>query len=110
MSVIYKWVIYKLDTVKQEGNLFDVVKNVHWRYQAIDGEYLADTFDAFKCDSPSESDFTAYPDLTENQIIEWLESGLNINDLQYGLNIQLEQLKNPPIINLPLPWNEEIYP
>ena len=102
----YNWIILQLDTAPQEGDLNDVVKTVHWRYVATDGDFVAEIYSAFACATPSETDFTAYPDLTEAQVISWLEAGLDVDSLKSNLDGQIENLKNPPIVHLPLPWSE----
>ena len=56
------------------------------------------------CQSPSETDFTAYPDLTYDQICSWLDAGLNVAELDADLDSQIENIINPPIVTLPLPW------
>jgi hypothetical protein len=104
----YNWVISALDTAPSEDGLTDVVKVVHWRYQANeqveDKSYFAEVYGTMACATPSETDFTAYPDLTEAQVISWLEAGLDTESLQTNLTSQIENQINPPIINLPLPW------
>jgi hypothetical protein len=106
MVTEYKWVISAMDTAPSEDCLTDVVKTVHWRYQAQDVEYFADMYGSMACATPSETDFTAYPDLTEDQVISWLEAGNDVDALKANLDAQIEQQKNPPIVNLPLPWAE----
>jgi hypothetical protein len=56
------------------------------------------------CTTPSPTDFTAYPDLTFEQVCGWLNVGLDVATLDATLDTQLENLINPPIISLPLPW------
>ena len=102
----YNWVISAMDTAPSEDGLTDVVKAVHWRYQAQDAEYFVDVYGSMACTTPSDTDFTAYPDLTEDQVISWLEAGLDAEALKAKLDAQIENQKNPPIVNLPLPWNE----
>jgi hypothetical protein len=101
----FKWVVSQLDTAPSEDTLTDVVKVVHWRYQAEDGEYTAEVYGAMACATPSDTDFTAYDDLTFDQVCEWLIAGNNVEAMQSNLDIQIKNLKNPPIVNLPLPWN-----
>lgn len=105
MATNYKWVVSSMDTAPSEDNLTDVVKVVHYRYQAEDGDYTAEVYGTMSCATPSETDFTAYPDLTFEQVCDWLEAGLDVEAMQSNLDSQIENLKNPPIINLPLPWN-----
>jgi hypothetical protein len=106
MAKEYKWVISAMDTAPSDDGLTDVVKTVHWRYQAKDAEYFADVYGSMGCATPSKTDFTAYPDLTEDQVISWLETGNDMEALKANLDAQIENQKNPPIVNLPLPWSE----
>lgn len=104
----YKWVIAQLDTAPQEGELHDVIKTIHWRFQGTevteDKTYYADVYSSYGCATPSGTDFTAYPDLTEEQVISWLEAGLDVTSLKASIDAQIENQKNPPIVNLGLPW------
>ena len=94
-----------MDTAPSEDGLTDVVKTVHWRYEGKDGEYTAEVYGAMACATPSETDFTAYKDLTYEQVCTWLEAGLNVEAMNENLATQIENLKNPPIVNLPLPFS-----
>jgi len=105
----FKWVVSQMDTSPSEDGLTDVVKVVHWRYQAeqVDGDktYNAEVYGAMACATPSDTDFTAYDDLTYDQVCEWLIAGNNVDAMELNLDTQIENQKNPPIINKPLPWN-----
>jgi hypothetical protein len=100
----FKWVVSAMDTAPSEDGLTDVVKVVHWRYQAVNGEYTSEVYGAMGCATPSDTDFTAYDDLTYDQVCEWLAAGNNVEAMELNLDTQIENLKNPPIVNLPLPW------
>ena len=106
----YNWEILQLDTIPQEGSLQDVVKTVHFRYTATkevgDETYFVEKYDVMECAQPSDTDFTAYPDLTEEQVIGWLEAGADVDALKANVDAQIENLINPPIVNLGLPWAE----
>jgi hypothetical protein len=104
----YKWVINQMDCVPKEGTLLDVVTCVHWtrtaeQYVGAEPIFVS-IYGTMGCDTPSETDFTAYADLTFDQICEWLESGLNVAELDANLDSQIENIINQPIVNLPLPW------
>lgn len=109
MAINYSWVISQLDVAPQEGNLQDVVVVVHWRRTAteVDGTktYNAEVYSTYNCPSPSATDFTAYPDLTQVQVESWLDAGLDVESVDANLATQIATQKNPPIINPPLPWN-----
>jgi hypothetical protein len=104
----YKWVINRMDCVPKENEMTDVVSIVHWIRSAdtfLGAEPLqVSIYGAMYCGQPSETDFTAYPDLTYEQICEWLEADLNVIELDANLDSQIENIINPPIITLPLPW------
>ena len=104
----YKWQINALDCVPIEGKMTDVVSVVHWNRIAdtfLGAEPLqVSIYGTMNCGQPIETDFTAYPDLTFEQICQWLEADLNVSELDASLNSQIENIKNPPIVNLPLPW------
>jgi len=104
MAVEFKWIVVQLDTKPQEGGLQDVVSVVHWRRNATDGSYIAESYGTMGCATPSSTDFTAYPDLTQAQVESWLNEGLNVFAIDSSLVNDIEFQKNPPIVTLPLPW------
>jgi hypothetical protein len=105
MALETKWVVVQMDTAPSEDTLKDVVKRVHYRYEGTDEQYFADIYGVLSCETPSETDFTAYEDLTYEQVCTWLEAGLNVEAMNENLATQIENLKNPPIVNLPLPFS-----
>ena len=106
----FVWSVYQLDTVPQEGNLIDVVITVHWGRTATEGDYTAYVYGTMGCQTPSETDFTAYPDLTFEQVCGWLENGLDYEAIDAGLQQDIDNQINPPVIVLPLPWIPEPEP
>ena len=106
MALETKWVVSQLDTAPSEDGLTDVVKTVHYRYQGQDAEYFAEVYGTMGCATPSDTDFTAYEDLTYEQVCLWLVAGLDQEAMDSNLLAQIKNQKNPPIINLPLPWDK----
>ncbi|CAB4137349.1 hypothetical protein UFOVP324_29 [uncultured Caudovirales phage] len=107
MELNFKWIIVQLDTKPQEGDLLDVVSVVHWRRNASDKMFIAESYGSMSCPTPSETDFTAYPDLTQEQVESWLEAGLDVSAIDNSLIMDIENQINPPIVTLPLPWIKE---
>jgi hypothetical protein len=105
MSTTYNWVINELSTAPSEDGLTDVVKIVHWSRIATQDEIVVSSYGTMNCTTPSETDFTAYPDLTYQQVCLWLENGLDTETIDLNLDKQIENIINPPIIVLPLPWS-----
>jgi hypothetical protein len=98
-----------MDTKPTEDGLTDVVVTVHWTREAqqyVGGEpILVSSYGTMPCATPSAIDFTAYPDLTYEQVCGWLDAGLDVASIDLGLANQIENIINPPIIVLPLPFN-----
>jgi hypothetical protein len=108
MEITYTWVIDQMATKPQEGDLVDVVANVTYRRVGVtingELEYSSRIIGVFNCETPSPTDFTAYPDLTYDQVCGWLDAGLNVTDIDANIALGLETQINPPIIVLPNPW------
>lgn len=96
-----------METAPTEDGLNDVVKLINWRRNAVDGEYRADIYGQMVCAPPNPQDFTSYPYLTQSQVEGWLNQGLDVPQLDLSLDAQIEYQKNPPIVQLPLPWNNQ---
>jgi hypothetical protein len=108
MATVYNWVISQMEEKPQEGSMLDVVTVIHWRRELnadIDGEsYFTSTYGAYNCPTPSETDFTAYPDLTFEQVCGWLDAGAGVDEIDAALLVNVEKQINPPSVNLPFPW------
>lgn len=104
MATTYSWVVNSMDTAPQLDGLPDVVTCVHWSRFATDGVFTVNSYGTMACQTPSETDFTYYDDLTLEQVEGWLDAGLNVEAIDAGLDTQIENLINPPLVTLPLPW------
>lgn len=105
----YSWVFNNnsFQSAPSEDGLTDVVKVIHWRYRAVDGDYSAEVYSTYACPAPNPDDFTPYNEITEPIAIEWLESALDVQAMQESLASQIEEQKNPKIVSLPLPWQNQ---
>ena len=98
----YKWVISSLDAKIQDGNLENVVETVHWRYQAEDGENIADVYGSLVLDAPEAGSFIPSEQLTEEIVFSWLEAKLDVAELRNNLDAQLDAQANPTHVSLSL--------
>lgn len=107
--ITFAWIINQLDTKPTEDGLTDVVSVIHWSRtaeQIVGAEpILVSSYGTMSCGTPSTTYFTAYADLTYDQVCSWLEAGLDVEKIDTGLQEQIDNIINPPIINLPLPFN-----
>ena len=107
MSNEYSWYISQLDCYPTQDNKTDVVFTVHWRRVATDGTYSADIYGSQAVTLDAEAPFTPYADLTEEQVIGWLEEAFGPELLAAqvaALDQQIANQLNPPVVSPPLPW------
>ena len=111
MEKTFEWVITQMTCVKQEGDLQDVVILVNFfrNLNEIDNDgklWISQSLGDYKCPSPSADDYTPYENLTKEQVIGWLEAGLDVESIDRYLEANILEQKNPPVIILPNPWDE----
>lgn len=109
MANIYTWSIQQLECVPSLDGLTNVVKFVIWRLHAgsQDGRFGAVNQGKLEVGEPSPSNFTPYNDLTEQEVIAWVQGTLGqqaINAMIAALDQQIDDQENPKIITKPLPW------
>ena len=103
--ITYTWSIFRLDCAPSENGLTDVVKVIHWILQAQDENGItASCNNSYPLPSPSPEAFTDYSTLTEETVIGWLESNLDVGYLRSRLANEIAIQYNPPVTPLPLPW------
>jgi hypothetical protein len=98
----YKWVISDLVAKIQDGELSNVIETVHYRYQATDGEHTADVYGSVGLEAPDAESFKPFEEVTEADVIAWLEAKLDVEAMQEGLSNQLDAIANPTHVSLNL--------
>ena len=56
------------------------------------------------CGDVDPLNFTHYNSLTEEEVIDWVKSQLNVSEIESELSTALANQTNPPITQPPLPW------
>jgi len=103
--ITYTWSIFRLDCAPSENGLTNVVKVIHWILQAQDENGITATYNnCYPLPSPTPEGFTDYSTLTEEIVIGWLKSNLDVGYLQSRLANEIATQYNPPVTTLPLPW------
>jgi hypothetical protein len=104
----FSWVISQLNCAVESEGLPDVINMIHWRYNATqdhDGTlYFADTYGASSVAQPNPQNFIPYADVTEAEVISWLEQILPVDAMQLSLENNIALQINPVEVTLPLPW------
>lgn len=88
-----------------EGTLENVVKYIKWIRNAEEDEYKASNSATFICGEPDPNNYTPYDQITEEQVIQWLEAGLNMQVIDGALANMIDNQKLPKTETLPNPWN-----
>ena len=111
MAITYELHINNMEAASAEDNLEDVVKIIHWLYT---GKETIDEFDlygeargAVGLSDPSSDSFTAFADLTEEQVKGWVESQLDLDAIKSDIADQIKLQKNPPVVIKKNPWSGE---
>ena len=102
----YTWKIEQLDYDVSTENQANVVNNIHWRLLGTDGTYNGQTYGNLGVSLDVNKPFIAYANLTQEQVIDWLETNLGnerINDLKEAVKTQIETQANPKT-GSGLPW------
>jgi hypothetical protein len=97
----YIWIISDLVAKIQDGELSNIIETVHWRYQATDGEHTADVYGSAGLEAPDDN-FKPFEEVTEADVIAWLEAKLDVEAMQEGLSNQLDAIANPTHVSLSL--------
>ena len=98
------WIIERLLTKPVEGSLTDVVITADWRCNGSQDSYSGTCYGSCSFAPPTGS-FTPYPDLTEQQVLDWCwENGVDKTAIEANVTQQIQNQIDPPVVVLPLPW------
>jgi hypothetical protein len=98
------WIIERLLVKPTEGSLTDVVITADWRCNGTDETYSGTCYGSCSFQPPS-GEFTPYPDLTQEQVLNWCyANGVDKTAIEANVSLQIENQINPPVVTLPLPW------
>jgi len=104
MAITYTWSFPQFDVAKAEDGLTDVVKTIHWRYDATDGKVSCGCYGTVGLDAPNPSEFTPYSALTADWCITVCSSKLDMTEINQKLEDQIALLNNPPVVPMVPPF------
>ena len=104
--ITYTWNFPAFDCRVDEDGMQDVVTTVHWIYIGTDENGItANLYGAQGVGTPTPDAFTPYPDLSEDQVIGWMEATLDVSAMQTNITKQIELIIKPVYVTLPPPFN-----
>ena len=80
----------------------DFVVTVHYRVNAVDGDYSASSYGTCGY-TQSEESFIPYADLTEETVVGWVKESLDAETVEASLASQIEAQKAPATVT-GIPW------
>jgi uncharacterized GH25 family protein len=87
----YNWQIVQMDRLTADG----FVVTVHYNVTATEDEYTASTYGTVGFTEQPDEDYTPYADLTQEQVVGWVQDALGKDTVEASLAGQIEALKNP---------------
>tara|TARA_R110001592_G_scaffold271495_1_gene538042 strand:+ start:380 stop:727 length:348 start_codon:yes stop_codon:yes gene_type:complete len=111
MANTYNWEINAMDRYPTQDSLTGVVHTIHWRMYATsdqageDGDpYTANVFGTYNLAEPDTENYIEYANLTQSIVEGWLDSNLDVAQIQSGLDDQINQLITPSNLTEAPPW------
>ena len=97
MANTYKWTINALDAKISHDDNDNVIETIHWGYSAVDNDDATKVASSIGTHSIvyDADNFTEYADVTEANVIAWLEAGLDVTAMKANLDAQIELQKAP---------------
>lgn len=113
MAVTNTWGVVQLDCYPEYEGEMDVVFVCHWNLtgtETVDSTtYTGYVYGSVGITLDEGSTFTPYDQLTEAQVIGWVQDALGEEQVAaYEANVaqQIANQINPPVVTPPLPWAE----
>ncbi len=94
----FNWDVVQMDRLTSDG----FVVTVHYTVNAVDGEYTASTYGTVGY-IQGEGSYVPYAQLTEAEVVGWVQESLGKDTVEEGLAAQIEAEKNP-VQETGLPW------
>lgn len=90
--------IVAMDCYVDYDGLKDSIQNVHWVYEATDGTNTTSSIGVETLETPSAEGFTPFDELSEADVVAWLEAKMDLDSLKANLDDQLDKIANPVIV------------
>lgn len=96
----FTWTIPQMDRLTSDG----FVVTVHYRVEAVDGDYSASTYGTVGYNQQPESTYVPYDQLTESQVVGWVQTSMGKDTVELSLQSQIDAQKNPVQVS-GTPWS-----
>ena len=104
MAIAYTWNCKTVDTYPTKSDQADVIFNVHWRLSGVDDTEdlnAGDSYGVVSLDTEDLSTFTAFADITEADVIGWVEAALGeeqVASIKTSIDNQIAEKITPTVV------------
>lgn len=95
----FKWIIPQMDRMTADN----FVVTVHYIVTAKDEEFSAQTYGTVTYTQNPDESYTPYEQLTEDQVIGWVQNSLGKDKVEAALQAEIDAKKNP-VQSSGTPW------
>lgn len=104
--ITYKWIFSQFKCKKVNEQFDNIVSVINWRYVGTNENGIsADAYGSQEIDEPIPENFTPFNNLTESQVVSWMESFIDVSQMQNEIENQINLIENPTHIILPPPFS-----
>ena len=108
MAISYSWHITQLDAKILQDGKSNVVHTVHYIYKGVkdaDKTLYYDIYNFVTLSPPNDDEFIEYDNLTKENVVSWIESIVDVENLQDIIYAEIEQKENPTDTYLQPNWD-----
>ena len=105
--ITYTWTVTKLECYAKDAGQTDVVFMTYWTCSGTDGFYQGAVSGTQSLIYTPGSAFTPYPELTEPQVVNWIQAAMGptlVAQFEADVTAQINAQTTPVIVTPPLPW------
>jgi hypothetical protein len=99
MTTQFIWSVPQMDRLTSDG----FVCTVHYNVTATDDTYSASTYGTIGYTQQPDETYTPYADLTQEQVVGWVQTSLGKDTVEASLQSQIDLQKNP-VQAAGVPW------
>lgn len=99
------WQIQWMQTTPSTATPPECVVTAGWACSDTQDGFTGSVYSTCSFPMPDDGKFTPYADLTETQVLGWCwANGVDKDSAEAAVAQQIENQKNPPVVQPPLPW------
>jgi hypothetical protein len=105
MAITYSYQIHELKEVPTLGDLNNVITEVRYRYIGVNEDGIMSEYPGrTSLPTPDSEAFIPTVELTEEDVIEWLEANADLNVMKQAIEAHIEQQSGTIYRGSTLPW------